>query len=165
MMVTAKLTFPEIFAQMTLTNVVCKESSVRRESNGPAESARLNFSTGFGAQEDQVVVEISQDVDAFGLDGEPFLNFRGGFLVTYTLPNADNLLKDDEELASIITRYAHMAVHPYLRALTSDQANQVGVPLVTLGFLRKEAALPETITIGEKIFSFDLPTPIEMIEP
>lgn len=152
-------TFPEIFAQMTLTNIVCKESSVRRESNGPAESASLNFSTGFGLQDDQVVVEINQAVNAFGLDETPFLTLSGAFLVTYSLADAEKLLNGNEEFIAIITRYAHMAAHPYLRALTSDQANLVGVPLVTLGFLRQGVPLPESMTIGEKVFTFDPATP------
>jgi len=154
-MANEKLLFPEILARMTLVNVLCRASEVRRESNGPADTARVDFSFGFGAQEDQVVVEVNQDVNVFAIEQSPFLNFSGAFLVAYSLPDAESILEGSDELQSTITRYAHMAVHPYLRALTADQGSQVGVPGVTLGFLRLGAALPESLTVGDKLFTFN----------
>lgn len=154
-MANEKLPFPEVLARMTLLNVLCRASEVRRESNGPSDTARVDFTFGFGAQEDQVVVEVSQDVEIFAIEQSPFLKLSGSFLVAYSLPGAESILAGNEELQSTITRYAHMAVHPYLRALTADQASQVGVPGVTLGFLRLGAALPESLTVGEKLFTFN----------
>lgn len=149
------LSFPEILARMTLVNVLCRAMEAKRESNGPADSARVDFSFGFGTQENQIVVEVKQDLSIFAAEQSPFVSLSGDFLVAYTLPDAANLLAKNEELQSKITRYAHMAAHPYLRALTTDLANQVGVPGVTLGFLRLDAELPESLTVGDKLFTFN----------
>lgn len=154
-MVGEVLSFPEIFARMTLVNVLCRALEVKRESNGPADSARVDFSFGFGTQENQIVVQVKQDLSIFAAEQSPFVSLSGDFLVAYALPDAENILAGNEELESKITRYAHMAVHPYLRALTTDLANQVGVPGVTLGFLRLGAELPESLTVGEKLFTFN----------
>lgn len=147
--------FSEVLSQMTLVNVLCRASEVQRESNGPADSARVDFSFGFGVQENQVVVEVKQDLNIFAIEQSPFVSLSGAFLVAYALPDAESLLLGNEELQSKITRYAHMAAHPYLRALTTDLANQVGVPGVTLGFLRLGVELPESLTVGEKLFTFN----------
>jgi|GEM_PF-6370813 len=147
--------FPEILARMTLVNVLCTAMDAKRESNGPAETVRLDFSFGFATQENQVIIKVRQDLNVFAADQIPFLTLNGELLVIYGLSDAENLTTGNEELKGKITRYAHMAAQPYLRALTADLANRLGVAPVTLGFLRIGAEMPESLTVGEKSFAFN----------
>ncbi len=151
------LTFAEVLSEMKLSNVICRRMEVDRESDGPAESVRLDSSFRFGLQEDQVLIEVGEELHIMTTDEQPFAKMSATYVVIYALPGAQSLLSDQESLQQDITRFAHMAAHPYIRASISDLGNQVGIPGLALGFLRQGSTQPETVTVLNKMFAFDNP--------
>lgn len=153
-MTPAGLTFAEVLPNMTLTHIGCKGLSVDRESEGPADSVKLDYNFGFAVQADNVLILIRQELIIFAPEQTPFLSMMAAYAVNYSLPNAEAILAENDDLQQQIIRFGQLAAHPYLRASFNDLSNQVGVPGMSLGLLRMGATNPESLTIGNKLFSF-----------
>ncbi len=155
-----KPTISQVIPQMTLVNVLCSQIQVSREADGPADGVKLGLNFGMAVEKDQVVVKVQEELIISTADEEPMANLSATFMVIYGLPDAEIVLADNELLQQQITTYAHMAAHPYVRAAFSDLSSQVGLPRITLGFLRQGTGRAESVTILDTVFAFgddDLP--------
>lgn len=153
-MAPALLSFAEVLSQMTLTHIGCKGLSVDRESEGPADSVKLDYNFGFAVQDNNVLILIKQDLIIFAPEQMPFLSMMATYAVNYTLPEAETILAENNDLQQQIIRFGQLAAHPYLRASFNDLSNQVSVPGISMGLLRMGATTPESLTVGDKLFSF-----------
>jgi hypothetical protein len=148
----------DLLPQMTLTEIAGRAVEARRE--GPLPCEGVNFQTQWGAAflPEGVAFEVLERLDLTGSDGVAIATISASVAVVFTLPESSRLEGQDEILAEL-AGLAHMAAHPYLRSTITALSTQIGLPVVTVGFLRAGSAHPESVTILDRVFWLDSNAP------
>lgn len=119
---------------------------------GDIDDVNLRTETKFAVEGESLIFLVSNGLDLNGPLGE-MVALSATAVAIFKAPRA--LSEADQNLVSEVGGATLMITQPVLREAISDLANKLGLPRVTLGLLRFGHERPESVTIGEKIYSFD----------
>lgn len=119
---------------------------------GEINSVNLKTEKKFAMENDSLIYLVSNELELKGPIGNIGL-ITATVVVVFKAPRV--LGVDDQKLVSEVGGATLMIAQPVLREAISDIGNKLGIPRITLGLLRFGQDRPESVTIGENIFSFN----------
>ena len=147
----------ELVNILHMANISTLELSGERFSNLPITGARLTTGIANAINESTVNFKIDYQLFLNGAEVDKEIkvvgSLRTSVVVTYTVVNPPK--PGWEEGVPQIASMATLAGHPYLRQTLAFMAGNLNFPNVTLGLVRYGSTLPESVTVGDRVYTFN----------
>lgn len=153
----------ELIQILRLANIAIRDLAAERHSDLPITGAHLTTGIANAIIENTINYKIDYELLLNHAQPEKEVEIVGSLrtsvIVTYEVSNPPR--PGWENGAPLIASMATLAGHPYLRQTIATMAGTLNFPNLTLGLVRYGSTLAETVTVGDRVYSF---TPEEIAQ-